>query len=74
MPTGADDLRNRLDERQPIEGRRYRRTIFTEKFGEQHRTVRDYYLPRRNFGAIEDVSRFVPELAALVQAAEGEPE
>lgn len=47
---------------------------FTEKFGEQYRTVRDYYLPRRNFVAIEDVSRFVPELTTLVQAAEGEPE
>jgi hypothetical protein len=49
------------------------RNKFHEKFGDQYRTVRDYYLPRKGRVVIQDVSPFVPELvAAAVEAAEGE--
>ena len=48
---------------------------FTDKFGDQYRTVRDYYLPRKGLVVIQDVSPFVPELvAAAVEAAEAEEE
>jgi len=51
------------------------RRKFTEKFGDQYRTVRDYYLPRKGRVVIQDVSPFVPELvAAAVEAAETEEE
>ena len=49
------------------------RNKFNEKFGQQYRTVCDYYLPRKDLVVIQDVSGFVPELATLVEAAEGEP-
>jgi hypothetical protein len=48
---------------------------FSEKFGDQYRTVRDYYLQRKESVVIQDVSSFVPELvAAAVEAAETEEE
>ena len=37
---------------------------FIEKFGEQYRTVRDYYVPRKDFVLIQDISPFVPDLVA----------
>ncbi len=49
------------------------RNRFHERFGDQYRTVREYYLPRKGFVIIQDVSPFVPELvAAAVEAAEVE--
>jgi hypothetical protein len=36
------------------------RNKFVAKFGEQYRTVRDYYLPRKGLVVIQDVSSFVP--------------
>ena len=49
------------------------RNKFNAKFGDQYRTVREYYLPREGFVVIQDVSSFVPELvAAAVEAAETE--
>jgi hypothetical protein len=36
--------------------------------------VRDYYLPRKGLVVIQDVSSFVPELVAAVEAAEAEEE
>jgi hypothetical protein len=36
---------------------------FAEKYGDQYRTVRDYYLPRRNLVTVEDISPLLPELA-----------
>src|SRR5580700_3325918 len=48
------------------------RTKFTEKCGDQYRTVRDYYLPRKESVVIQDVSPFVPGLVAAVEAAEAE--
>ena len=51
------------------------RNKFNDKFGDQYRTVRDYYLPRKGLGVIQDVSSFVPELvAAAVEVAETEEE
>jgi hypothetical protein len=51
------------------------RNRFNDKFGNQYRTVRDYYLPRKGLVVIQDVSSFVPELvAAAVEAAETEEE
>lgn len=51
------------------------RNKFNEKFGDQYRTVRDYYLPRKGLVVIQDVSPFVPELVAMaVEAAEAEEE
>lgn len=51
------------------------RKRFTEKFGNQYRTIRDYYLPRKEMVVIQDVSRFVPDLvAAAVEVAETEEE
>lgn len=50
------------------------RTKFTEKFGDRYRTVRDYYVPRKESVAIQDVSAFVPGLVAAVEAAEAEEE
>jgi hypothetical protein len=51
------------------------RKKFTEKFGDRYRTVRDYYyLPRKESVVIQDVSPFVPGLAAAVEAAEVEAE
>lgn len=48
---------------------------FSEKFGDQYRTVREYYLQRKESVVIQDVSSFVPELvAAAVEAAETEEE
>jgi hypothetical protein len=48
---------------------------FSEKFGDKYRTVRDYYLQRKESVVIQDVSSFVPELvAAAVEAAETEEE
>jgi len=49
------------------------RNKFTEKFGEQYQTVRDYYLPRKGRVMIQDVSPFVPELVAVAaQASEAD--
>jgi hypothetical protein len=42
------------------------RQEFTEKFGDQYQTVRDYYLARGNRVKVEDISRFVPELVEQV--------
>jgi len=51
------------------------RNRFNEQFGDQYRTVRDYYLPRKGLVVIQDVSSFVPELVAVaVEAAETEEE
>jgi hypothetical protein len=50
------------------------RKKFTEKFGDRYRTVRDYYLPRKESVVIQDVSPFVPGLVAAVEAAETEEE
>jgi fermentation-respiration switch protein FrsA (DUF1100 family) len=50
------------------------RRKFTEKFGDRYRTVRDYYVPRKESVVIQDVSAFVPGLVATVQAAEAEEE
>ena len=50
------------------------RRKFTEKFGDRYRTVRDYYLPRRESVVIQDVSPFVPGLVVAVEAAEAEGE
>jgi hypothetical protein len=51
------------------------RNNFNEKFGDQYRKVRDYYLARKELVVIQDVSSFVPELvAAAVEAAETEEE
>ena len=51
------------------------RKTFTEKFGNQYLTVRDYYLPRKGMVVIQDVSTYVPELvAAAVEAAEAAEE
>jgi len=41
------------------------RNRFNEKFGDQYRTVRDYYVPRKGQVVIQDVSPFVPELVAV---------
>jgi hypothetical protein len=38
---------------------------FAEKYGEQYRTVREYYLPRKDDVFIEDILPLVPELNAL---------
>lgn len=46
----------------------------TEKFGDRFRTVRDYYLPRKESVVIQDVSPFVPGLVGAVEAAEAEEE
>jgi hypothetical protein len=51
------------------------RNKFSNKFGDQYRTVRDYYLPRKGLVVIQEVSPFVPELvAAAVEAIEDEAE
>ncbi len=50
------------------------RRKFTEKFGDRYRTVRDYYVPRKESVVIQDVSAFVPGLVAAVEAAEAEEE
>jgi hypothetical protein len=50
------------------------RNKFHEKFGDQYRTVRDYYLPRKESAVIQDVSPFVPGLVAALEAAETEEE
>ena len=50
------------------------RRKFTEKFGDRYRTVRDYYVPRKESVVIQDVSAFVPRLVAAVEAAEDEEE
>lgn len=47
---------------------------FTDKYGDRYRTVRDYYLPRKNSVVIQDVSAFVPGLVTAVEAAETEEE
>lgn len=41
------------------------REKFLTKFGDQYRTVRDYYVPRKGRVVIEDVSGLVPELASV---------
>jgi hypothetical protein len=45
---------------------------FTEKYGDQYRRVRDYYLSRKEMVIIQDVSPFVPELVAAAVEAEEE--
>jgi hypothetical protein len=51
------------------------RKKFTDRFGDRYRTVRDYYLPRKGFVVILDVSPLVPELvAAAIEATEAEDE
>lgn len=51
------------------------RNRFDQKFGNQYRTVRDYYLPRKGLVVIQDVSLFVPELVAVAaEASEAEEE
>ena len=37
---------------------------FIEKFGERYRTVRDYYVPRKDLVLIQGISPFVPDLVA----------
>jgi hypothetical protein len=46
------------------------RKKFIEKFGDRYRTVRDYYLPRKESVVIQDVSPFVPGLVAAVETEE----
>jgi hypothetical protein len=47
------------------------RRKFTNKFGDCYRTVRDYYLPRKELVVIQDISPFVPHLvAAAIEAAD----
>jgi hypothetical protein len=49
------------------------RNKFHQRFGDQYRTVREYYRPRKGLVVIQDVSPFVPELVAVaVEAAEAE--
>jgi hypothetical protein len=50
------------------------RKKFTGKFGDRYRTVRAYYLPRKESVVIQDVSLFVPWLVTAVEAAETEEE
>jgi hypothetical protein len=50
------------------------RKNFTDKFGDRYRTVRDYYLDRKGRVVIQNISPFVPELVAAVEAAEAEEE
>jgi len=50
------------------------RKKFTDKFGDRYRTVRDYYLQRKECVVIQDVSPFVPGLVTAVEAAEAEEE
>ena len=50
------------------------RKDFNAKFGDRYRKVRDYYVPRKERVVIQDVSTFVPELVAAVEAAEAEEE
>ena len=50
------------------------RNKFHEKFGDQYRTVRDYYLPRKGLVVIQDVSPFVPGLVTAVEVTEAEEE
>jgi hypothetical protein len=50
------------------------RNRFHEKFGDQYRTVRDYYLPRKGRVVIQDVSPFVPEPVAVAAEAAGAEE
>jgi hypothetical protein len=38
------------------------REQFRLKFGDQYRTVSDYFRPRKNLVAIEDVSPWLPDL------------
>jgi hypothetical protein len=45
------------------------RNKFNEKFGDQYRTVRDYYPPRKGLVVIQDVSPVVPELVAVAAEA-----
>ena len=42
------------------------RDQFAAKFGDEYRTVRDYYNARKDRVIIEDVSAWVPELAASI--------
>jgi hypothetical protein len=35
---------------------------FLSKFGDQYRTVGDYFRPRKNLVVIEDVSEWLPDL------------
>jgi hypothetical protein len=44
---------------------------FSDKYGDRYRKVRDYYLQTKNRVVIQDVSPFVPELAAAAAEAEG---
>lgn len=48
------------------------RNQFASKFGDRYRTVRDYYLPRKDLVLIQDVSPFVPELVAFAEEVEDE--
>jgi hypothetical protein len=41
------------------------------QFGNEYRTVRDYYKPRKDLVVIQDVSGFVPDLATTEIDAEG---
>jgi hypothetical protein len=48
------------------------KTQFAENFGDRYRTVRDYYVPRKDLVVIQDVSPFVPELVAAAVEVEDE--
>jgi hypothetical protein len=50
------------------------RKKFSEKFGDRYRTVRDYYVPRKESVVIQDVSAYVPGPVAAVEAAQAEEE
>lgn len=43
---------------------------FLEKFQDRYRTVREYYVPRKQDVVIQDVSLFVPELIVVAAGAE----
>jgi hypothetical protein len=51
------------------------RRKFNEKFGDQYRTVREYYLARKERVVIQDIAPFVPELVgAVVETPETQEE
>jgi hypothetical protein len=46
------------------------RADFIERYGERYRTVREYYLPRKDLVVIQDILPFVPELIAIADESE----
>ena len=49
------------------------RKKFTGRYGDRHRTVRDYYLSKKDSVVVQDVTEFVPQLVGVaVEATEEE--